>query len=892
MQDGAHDAIVQDGHRSGQEDDVVRIRVCETRAFLLYSATMPTLRRFTVVPRLPPSLERLRDIAHNLWWTWAPVARELFVRVEPELWEEVHGNPIELLSRVGQARLDELTADDAFVSHLDAAWSTFERYMSREGWFAKRFPEAAKATIAYFSMEYGIHESLPIYSGGLGVLAGDHLKTASDLGLPLVGVGLAYAEGYFRQVLNDDGLQQERYPINDWHRLPVQPVLDATGKQMVIHVAYPHGDVHAQLWRVQVGRVPLYLLDANVAENAPADRSITGPLYGGDQEFRVRQEIMLGIGGVHALEAVGMAPTVCHMNEGHSAFLALERIARVMRGRGATFQVATEACSAGNIFTTHTPVPAGNDAFAPDLVKRYLEPYRAALGITPEELLTLGRIGRGEPAATFSMPVLAIHSSDHYNGVSALHGEVSRKMYQPLWPELPEHEIPIRSITNGVHITTWVSHELGGLFTRYLGPRWMDATDDPTVWERVHDIPDGELWQTHEHRRHRLVTLARRRLRASAERRSATDEIELAEEVLDPSALTIGFARRFATYKRATLLFSDLARVKKLLSDPEQPVQLVFAGKAHPQDKGGKELIRAIVRASRDVDLRGKVIFLEDYDMRVARAMVSGVDVWLNTPRRPLEASGTSGMKAAANGALNVSVLDGWWAEAWASHGSDVGWAIGHGEEYVEGSGDDVEAELLYALLEREVVPLFFRREGQSRLPRPWIKRMKNAIAKLAPMFNTQRMVRQYVESFYVPSIRLTHQMMDGDLSGAKLLAAWKQRVHDAWPEVAFKDVVLRSSEELKVGESAKVEAVVQLGTLTPDDVAMELYHGPTAGGHELSRGKIVRMKLAGKTADGSYRFVGEIPTSDSGAHAFAARLMPWNDAMTHPYETSLIRWA
>jgi starch phosphorylase len=853
---------------------------------------MPTLRRFTVVPRLPQPLERLRDIAHNLWWTWAPVARELFVRIEPELWEKVHGNPIELLSRVPQERLDELSTDDAFVSHLEAAWSTFERYMSREGWFSRRFPESAKATIAYFSMEYGLHESLPIYSGGLGVLAGDHLKTASDLGLPLVGVGLAYAEGYFRQVLNDDGWQQERYPVNDWHRLPVQPVLDGGGKQMVIHVVYPYGTVHAQLWRVQVGRVPLYLLDTNLAENTPADRSITGPLYGGDQEFRVRQEIMLGIGGVHALEAVGLSPTVCHMNEGHSAFLALERIARVMRGRGATFQVASEACSAGNIFTTHTPVPAGNDAFAPELAKRYLEPYRAALGLSDQDLMTLGRVDANNPAAQFSMPVLAIHSSDHYNGVSALHGEVSRKMYQPLWPELPEHEIPIQSITNGVHTTTWVSYEMGGLFTRYLGPGWIEQRDDSSVWERVHDIPDGELWQTHEHRRQRLVTLARRRLRAAATIRAATDEIELAEEVLDPNALTIGFARRFATYKRATLLFSDMDRVKKLLGDPERPVQLVFAGKAHPQDKGGKELIRGIIRASRDPELRGKVVFLEDYDMRIARALVSGVDVWLNTPRRPLEASGTSGMKAAANGVLNLSVLDGWWAEAWAEHGRDVGWAIGHGEQYPDGGGDDVEAELLYDLLEREVVPLFYRRDNQGKLPRAWIKRMKTAIAKLAPTYNTQRMVREYTERFYVPSIRLTHEMMERDLAGAKKLAAWKQRVHDAWPEVTIREIALRSPEELRVGEAARVEAVVQLGKLTPDDVAMELYHGPTAGGHELLRGDIVRMKLDGSAGDGLYRFVGEIPTHESGAHAFAARLMPWNVGMSHPYETSLIRWA
>ncbi len=856
---------------------------------------MPTLRHYTVVPRLPAALERIREIAHNLWWAWSPEARELFVRIDADLFEDVHGNPIELLSRVDQKRLDDLGTDDAFLSQLEGAWTSYQRYMSREAWFQKRFAgeAAAGARIAYFSMEYGLHESLPIYSGGLGVLAGDHLKTASDLGLPLVGVGLAYAEGYFRQVLNDDGWQGERYPINDWHRLPVLPVQDAAGQRLIINVDYPDRVVYAQLWRVNVGRVPLFLLDANLERNAPADRAITGPLYGGDQEFRVRQEIMLGIGGVHALEAVGLSPTVCHMNEGHSAFLALERIARVMRDRGATFQVASEACSAGNVFTTHTPVPAGNDAFVPNLVRTYLEPYRAALKLTEDELLSLGRQSPIEPNAPFSMPVLAIRTADHYNGVSALHGEVSRRMWKGLWPDLPDHEIPIQSVTNGVHTPSWISDEMGALFTRYLGPRWVDSLSDRALWARVHEIPDAELWQTHGHRRHRLVTLCRKWLRGAAERRQAgREELEIADEVLDPRALTIGFARRFATYKRAALLFTDLERVKRLLSDPDRPVQLVFAGKAHPQDKGGKELIRSIVHASREVGLRGKVVFVEDYDMRIARALVSGVDVWLNTPRRPLEASGTSGMKAAANGALNVSVLDGWWAEAWQAHGADVGWAIGRGEEYVDATGDAVEAEALYDLLEREVVPLFFEREERDRLPRAWIKRMKNAIAHLVPEFNTARMVREYAERFYVPAIKESARMRDDDLAGARALTAWKQRVRDAWSEVVIRDVVAKSTAELKVGEAMRVEALVHLGALSPEDVAVELYHGATGGAHELGRGEIVRMRIVGGPIEGVYKFAGEIPTTASGAHAFAARVMPWNADMSHPYETSLIRWA
>ena len=854
---------------------------------------MPTLRRFTVVPRLPSSLERLRDIAHNLWWTWNPSARALFLRIDEALFEAVHANPIELLSRVGQERLDELSRDDAFVAHLDSVASSLERYMSREGWFERSFPKAKGARIAYFSMEYGLHESLPIYSGGLGVLAGDHLKTASDLGLPLVGVGLAYAEGYFRQVLNIDGWQGEHYPINDWTRLPVLPVLTGEGKRLVIHVQYPDRIVHAELWRVQVGRVPLYLLDANLEINAPIDRSITGPLYGGDQEFRIRQEIMLGIGGVHALSALDLSPTVCHMNEGHSAFLALERIRRIMMAKKVDFAVANEACGAGHLFTTHTPVPAGNDAFDPALVSRYLEPYRAALGIAMQELVGLGRQDPSDTSEAFSMPVFAIRNADHYNGVSALHGEVSRRMWKGLWPELPEHEVPIRSVTNGIHIPSWISREMAALFTRYLGPRWADSLSYPQFWERINQIPDAELWETHQTRRYRLIQLCRQWLKAAAEKKGAApSELALAEEVLDPRALTIGFARRFATYKRADLLFRDVSRVKRLLNNSEHPVQLVFAGKAHPQDKGGKELIRKIVQSASDLDLHGKVVFIEDYDMRIARALLAGVDVWLNNPRRPHEASGTSGMKAAANGALNLSILDGWWAEAYRDHGRSVGWSIGHGEEYQDAEGDDREAELLYDVVEREVVPLFYDREPRSQLPRAWIRRMKSAISKLVPEYNTARMVRQYSERFYVPSIEFSHLMSDDDLAGAKALVTWKGRIRDAWHQVAITDVRLESPLELQVGESLKVEATVQLGALGPEDVAVELYHGPTAGSNELTHGNLVRMNFLERTEEGYHRFIGDIPTTDSGAYAFAARVMPFNPRMSHPYEASLIRWA
>jgi starch phosphorylase len=851
---------------------------------------------FAVTPRLPVQLERLRELAYNLYFAWNRDVRDVFARIDPGLWESTHENPVELLARVSQERLDRLANDEAFTSHLEAQADALARYLGGRGWFSRTFPGRRDLTIAYFSMEYGIHECLPIYSGGLGVLAGDHLKSASDLGLPLVGIGLAYAEGYFRQELQPSGWQNERYPRNDWRKLPVTPVTDANGQRLVIHVDYPTGVVHAQLWRIQVGRVPLYLLDANLPENAPEDRRITGPLYGGDREFRVRQEIMLGVGGVHALHALGTPPSICHMNEGHSAFLALERVRREMQERGSSFGVALEIASAGNVFTTHTPVPAGNDVFAKGLVLRYLEPHRAALGLGEEELATLGKTppSNGEPAAEgFSMPVLAINTSERRNGVSKLHGEVSRRMYAPLFPEVPDHEIPIGHVTNGIHTATWVSDEIAALYTRYVGPRWAEEPDDAALLSRVAEIPDGALWQAHVHARQRLVARARRWLRASAIRRGASEpEIDACDRVLDPHALTIGFARRFATYKRATLLFSDPARLARLLSAPGRPVQLVFAGKAHPQDKEGKELIRQIVHASREPSLEGRVVFLEDYDMSIARALVSGVDVWLNTPRRPHEASGTSGMKAAANGVLNVSVLDGWWAEAWDEWGPRVGWAVGRGEEAAGGAADELaadalEAEALYDVLEREVVPMFY--EGGA-LPRRWTARMKTCIMHLLPRFTTQRMVREYTERFYVPAADRGADLRAGDRAEARALAAWRERVAASWDAVRVVDLDMLSPPEVAIGDLVRVSARVRLGGLAPTDVAVELYHGPAAGADGAPpEGRVTRMRLVEQAGD-DYRFEGDIATDECGTHAVSARVVP--HLAEDVVDRSRIRWA
>lgn len=851
---------------------------------------MPKLRRFTVVPSLPASLERLRSLAYNLWWTWNHDARELFEILDPALWEKLHQNPVSLLARVPQQRLDDFARDDAYLTQLEAQYNAFERYMSRPGWFTKAHPELKNELVAYFSMEFGLHECVPVYSGGLGVLAGDTLKTGSDLAIPMVGIGIAFAEGYFRQVLNDDGWQMERYPLNDWPDLPVLPVNDENGHRIIIEVPYPGRMVQVQAWKVQVGRVPLYLLDANIPANSPEDRRITNALYGGDHDHRVRQEILLGVGGIRLLTRLGMTPTVCHMNEGHSAFLAIERILRTMEDHHVPFDVAAEASSAGNVFTTHTPVPAGIDQFDHGLVAHYLEPFRNATRLTTQQLLALGRSDPNDQNSKFSMPVLAIRLSQWHNAVSELHGSVSRKMWSDLWPDLPVHEVPITHVTNGVHAGSWTCAEVSELLTRYLGPRWREDVDDVDMWERTARIPDAELWQAHQRRRMRLVRFCREHLGNAAERRGANPaEQQLAREVLDPEALTIGFARRFATYKRAALLMRDKERLARLLGDKDRPVQFVFAGKAHPHDDQGKDLIRQIVHTAHSPQFRGKIVFIDDYDMGIARRLVSGVDVWLNTPRRPMEASGTSGMKAALNGVLNCSVLDGWWLEAWAP---DVGWAVGRGEEYVDpGYGDSVEAQNLYQLLENEIVPLFYDR-GLDRMPRRWIAMMKRSMAVIGPRFNTMRMLREYADRMYVPAIERSRALFGDGLGAARKLTDWKRHTREHWSAVRVERIVEKHGTEVPVGTPLDVEADVFLGALTPDDVHVELYHGHLEGGQELSHGDVSAMRCVQHLGDGRYRFEGSMISRLSGSHAYAVRVLPMNQGMTNRFEMALIRWA
>ncbi|UQA54551.1 alpha-glucan family phosphorylase [Polyangium aurulentum] len=854
---------------------------------------MFTVHRYQTFPTVPEALAPLTAIARNLWWTWNPRARHLFARIDAELYDRVAHNPLALLKRASQRRLDELAKDESYLRALAEIERCQSDYLHRPSWFEEKYGKESESLgrIAYFSMEFGIHECLPVYSGGLGVLAGDHLKSASDLGLPLVGVGLAFSQGYFRQSLDIEGWQNERYPPNDWHDLPVFPVNDADGKRIEVAVTLPRAggrrEVKIQAWRADVGRVPLYLLDADFEANAPEDRALTNTLYGGDRAHRICQEILLGVGGVRLLEALGVLVSVCHMNEGHSAFLALERVRQIMTAHGASFVVATEVASAGNVFTTHTPVPAGNDAFAHDLAKPYLEVLGEPLGMSGEQIARIGRVEPEREGTEFSMPVLAIRMADRYNGVSMLHGREARAMWNVLWPGLAVDEVPIGAITNGVHVPTWLDGELSELYARHLGDDFLERSTDPATWAKIMAIPDEELWSAHARRKERMVAAIRARLR-SGDRKGPAEDPSRIDRLLDPNALTIGFARRFATYKRGTLLLRDPERLRRILSQSQRPVQLVFSGKAHPQDWGGKELIREIVRASTNDAFRGRVVFVEDYDMGVARALVAGVDVWLNTPRRPLEASGTSGMKAGLNGALNASILDGWWVEGYSG---DNGFAIGRGEEYADaGQGDNVEAQALYRLLEEDIVPLYYERDAQG-LPRAWLARMKRSIASIAPAFNTTRMVREYVETYYAPGLRRHRQMVEGDLSAARSLCDWKARVREAWGAVRVESVSQKGPTRVPSGQPLGVVCEVSLGTLSPADVAVELYYGRAAVGGTLERGATAPMRSVADLGGGKHRFEGEIPTDESGDHAFGVRVIPHHAALPNRFAAQLVRW-
>lgn len=847
------------------------------------------LHKFTVVPSLSDELAPLQRIAYNLWWSWDPDAIALFKRLDPDLWSSTRHNPVEMLGILQQTTLESLKQDEGFMAHLQMVDEKLTAYMTEKFWFQQEYNGSSQLKAAYFSMEFGLHESLAVYSGGLGILAGDHLKSASDLGLPLVGVGLLYRQGYFRQYLNNEGWQQEIYPENDFYNLPLTLERDQLGRPLEIELEFGPRQFKVHIWRVQVGRVPLYLLDTNLEENSPEDRLITSQLYGGNQEMRMLQEILLGIGGVRALRALRIIPNVCHMNEGHAAFLALERIRLVMEKRKISFDEALEVTRAGNVFTTHTPVEAGIDHFPTELLDKYFTRYIRSFGLSRDEFLGLGRQNTGDQYESFCMAVLALKLAGHANGVSQLHGEVSRSMWKNLWPELPEEQLPLTSITNGVHTRTWMSGQMGSLLIRYLGTRWLDDPTDHNVWRRIAKIPDAELWRTRQTTRERLVDFARCRLKLQLKKIGATaKEIATADEVLDPEVLTIGFARRFATYKRGTLLMRDLDRLERILNSSERPVQIIFAGKAHPHDTEGKELIRQIVQVSHQERFRHKIVFIEDYDMEVARHLVQGVDVWLNTPRRPMEASGTSGMKVAFNAGLNLSILDGWWCEGYQGNN---GWAIGKGEVYNDLEyQNQVESGALYDLLEKEVVPLYYQR-GSDGIPRDWVAMVKASMQSLCPVFSTDRMVEEYAQLSYIPSYRQWARLEANELALAKELAAWKKRVFGAWHQVTIEATEAQLGDSVAVGSSLPVAVVVHLGSLTPEEVAVEGYFGVLDNQGVIRGGELVTLTVAEGLEAGRYRFSGELECRFCGRYGFMVRVMPRHKELGLIYEPGYMIW-
>jgi starch phosphorylase len=835
------------------------------------------------LPRpLPEPLEALADLALDLRWTWSHAGDALWRTLSPETWERTR-NPWIILQDVPQSRLKELAADTRFREELAQLAETRRQYLARPGWYAQAHADADLRGVAFFSMEFGLAEALPLYAGGLGVLAGDYLKAASDLGVPAVGVGLLWQVGYFRQILDSEGRQHETYPYNNPTTLPIQPVRSDSGGWLQVSLALPGRTLLLRAWQAQVGRVPLYLLDSNEPLNSPVDRGITGELYGGGPEMRLLQELVLGVGGWRLLEALRWPVDVCHLNEGHAAFVVLERARRFMEDHsGATFADALWATRAGNVFTTHTPVPAGFDAFAPGLFTKYFGADSQDLappGLPPEELLALGRRDPRDAAEPFNMAYLAVRGSIAVNGVSRLHGAVSRRLFQGLYPSWPPHEVPVGHVTNGVHAPSWDSRWADELWTRACGKeRWLDTVG--ALPAAMDDVSDEDLWALRAEERHDLVRYARQRLaRQLGQRGADAATVADAERVLDPNALTLGFARRFAPYKRPNLLLHDRERLARLLGSAERPVQIIVAGKAHPRDEEGRRLVQDWAAFVREPAVRRRAVFLEDYDLSLAQELLQGVDVWINTPRRPFEACGTSGMKALVNGGLNLSELDGWWAEAAAP---DVGWALGDGHEHAEPEWDAREAEALYRLLEQDVVPAFYDRDGRG-IPRAWLARVRPSMTRLAPLFSANRMLREYVEDVYLGAADAHRRRRAEGGRLARALRDWSTALERHWSEVRFGALGVR-----REGDLWQVEAQVYLGEVAPDSVRVELYAEPLDGKEPvrlpMERGAAIPGTLNG------YVYQAHAPASRPAGH-FTPRVIPYHPDARVPSEMALITW-
>jgi starch phosphorylase len=842
------------------------------------------LKEFLVRPALPQTLSRLAEIAYNVLWSWDHTIRALFRRIDPALWRSCDHNPVLMLGRVPQATLERAANDPRFLALYRKACETYDTYLHKSD------PATSEKLIAYLSMEYGLAGCIPIYSGGLGILSGDHLKASSDAEVPLVGLGLLYQKGYFQQSLNQDGWQQERNPLNDFYTLPVRPVLLDDGSEMLVSVKLPTGVAHIKVWQIAVGRVKLYLLDTNISQNDRIEhREITDQLYGGDIHTRIRQEIVLGIGGLRALDSLGLKPTVYHMNEGHSAFLAIERMRLLIANERLNFDEALDACRASNVFTTHTSVPAGIDIFDAGLLYEYFSEYCREAGIPYDQFLALGRRNPSDQNERFSMAISAIKTSAYRNAVSSLHRQVSQEMWQELWPKLPVWEVPVTSVTNGVHLPTWLNSDMAQLYDQYLAPDWRERHHDPKVWDLVQEIPNQELWETHRRRKRNLIQFVRERAVANAmQRKAPSAEQRRLNDVLDPDVLTIGFARRFATYKRATLLFRDVERLRRILANTERRVQILVAGKAHPKDHPGKMLIREIVQLSHDSQLSAHIVFIEDYSLRVGRELVQGVDLWLNTPRRGEEACGTSGMKAGLNGVLNLSILDGWFDEAYEISG---GWAIGDREDYSEDQ-DEVHARAIYSILENEIVPMYYQGRDEEDVPSEWVRRMKQSLMHLSPQFNAQRMVTEYVSQLYDPAHAAYVGVRRDGYESSRERVRWNEQVHRAWESIKFIDIGPAPDGSVLSGLPIPMRAVLELSGLSPKEVRVEAVIGRVGVNGNLEETQVMALPPVEQQGT-AYVFAKEFVPHQTGRLGYSLRVSPnhYDDPLTRPCN-SLLKWS
>ena len=853
---------------------------------------MYMFNRITVNPQLPKRINRLSEISNNLWWAWNTEFLRLFKEIDIDLWEIVGKNPVKFLKQVSQEKLEQATNNDNLLKSYDKVVNDFDGYMnSKNTWFSKKYPNSKNDLIAYFSAEYGLDEILPIYSGGLGILSGDHLKSASDLGLPFVAVGLLYKNGYFNQKINKWGDQENIYKNIDLYNLPILPVKDNNGEDLIIDVKLATKKVYLKVWQINVGRVKLYLLDSDIDQNEEQEfREITLRLYGGDQEMRIRQEIILGMAGAHLLKVLGLNPTVYHMNEGHSSFLLLEVIKDIMEEKQVSFDIAREIATAKTVFTTHTPVPAGNDIFPLDLVERYFKTFWPKLGLTREEFLKLGMKPCDNLEPGFNMGILALKIAGKKNGVSKLHGEVSRELFGDVWPNISADESPITHITNGIHTCTWLAPNLKELYNKYLTPYWQDEIYDDETWKKIANIPNNELWKAHMERKVKLLNLVKEnvtnRLKASG---LGYDEIKDIVSKLNPNALTIGFARRFATYKRATLIFRDLERITQILNDQDRPVQIIFAGKAHPADKEGQNLIKYIHEISLKPQFKGKIFILENYNIQIARYLVSGVDVWLNNPRRPMEASGTSGQKASVNGVVNFSISDGWWAEG---YNSKNGWLIGTNEQYTSYEAQDIaDSESIYNTLENKIVPMYYDK-NEDGISTRWMEYMKNSIISTGGRYSTSRMVVDYVTKLYMPLCEITNKYFS-NLDQVTEYSAWKNELKNNWNDIRIYQMSNLDNITLDAGNNIDVTCAVELPNINKDNIEVQVYYGKILDNGVVKSMAIIPMKFEENAPDknNTYIYKAKIELTTGGNYGYTFRVMPKNKMLLDPANLDLVKW-